>query len=124
MKSDIRPTIDVEGCLASAGLARTILTCREGDVICSQGDEADSLMYVLTGLVKLSVSRRREAVIGFFGPGDFFGDECLAGHTLRMRHATAMTPCTVLVIGKAAMVGLLRTDPATGGPFHGAPALP
>lgn len=117
MKSDIRPTIAVEECLASAGLARTILTCREGDVICSQGEEADSLMYVLTGLVKVSVSRRREAVIGFFGPGDFFGDECLAGHTLRMRHATAMTPCTVQVIGKAAMAEALRTDPALAARF-------
>lgn len=117
MKSDIRPTIDVEECLASAGLARTILTCREGDVICSQGDEADSLMYILSGLVKLSVSRRREAVIGFFRSGDFFGDECLAGHTLRMRRATAMTPCTVLVIGKAAMLEVLRTDPLLAGRF-------
>jgi len=117
MRSDIRPTIAVEECLASAGLTRTILTCREGDVICSQGDEADSLMYVLTGLVKVSVTRRREAVVGFFGSGDFFGDECLAGHTLRMRHATAMTPCTVLVIGKAAMVELLRTDPALAARF-------
>ena len=117
MKSDIRPTIAVAECLASAGLARTILTCREGDVICSQGEEADSLMYVLTGLVKVSVSRRREAVIGFFGPGDFFGDECLAGHTLRTRHAAAMTPCTVLVIGKAAMAEVLRTNPALAARF-------
>jgi CRP/FNR family cyclic AMP-dependent transcriptional regulator len=117
MKTDIKPTIDVEACLASAGLARTILACREGDVICSQGDEADSLMYVLTGLVKLSVSRRREAVVGFLGSGEFFGEECLAGHAIRKRHATAMTQSTVLVIGKAAMMGLLRTDLALADRF-------
>ena len=86
------------------------MDCRRGEVIFSQGDAADSVMYVLTGIVKLSVSGRREAVVGVFGSGEFFGEECLAGHSVRNRHATAMTRSTVLVIGKAAMVRLLRTE--------------
>jgi CRP/FNR family cyclic AMP-dependent transcriptional regulator len=101
----------VEGRLAAAGLARTTVDCRGGEVIYSQGDDADSVMYVLEGLVKLSVSGRREAVVGVLESGDFFGEECLVGHSIRKRQATAMTRSTVLVIGKAAMAQLLRTDP-------------
>ena len=43
------------------------------------------LMYVLKGLVKLSVSGRIEAVVGVLGSGNFFGEECLAGHAIRKR---------------------------------------
>lgn len=117
MTATLRQTIDVEACLASAGRARTIVDCPEGEVIFSQGDDADSLMYVLKGLVKLSVSGRIEAVVGVLGSGNFFGEECLAGHAIRKRNAIAMTRSTVLVIGKAAMVGLLRTKPVLADHF-------
>ena len=99
----------VEGCFGSAGL-RTTVHCRRGEVIFSQGDDADSMMYLLKGIVKLSVSGRREAVVGLVRSGDFFGEECLAGHSIRKRKATAITRCTVLVVGKAAMLRLLRTE--------------
>ena len=117
MKADMRHTLNVEKCLASAGRARTVLDCRGGEVIFSQGDAADSIMYLLQGIVKLSVSGRREAVVGVLGSGNFFGEECLAGQSIRKRNATAMTRSTVLVIGKAAMMGLLRTKPALADRF-------
>jgi CRP/FNR family cyclic AMP-dependent transcriptional regulator len=103
-----RRTITIERYLASAAQTRTI---GETEVIFSAGEAADSLMYVLKGLVKLSVSGRREAVVAILRPGDFFGEECLAGGPIRTRKATAMTRSTVLVVGKAAMVRLLRTEP-------------
>jgi CRP/FNR family cyclic AMP-dependent transcriptional regulator len=99
----------VERCFESAGL-RTVVHCRSGEVIFSQGDDADSMMYLLKGTVKLSVSGRREAIVGIVRSGDFFGEECLAGHSIRKRKATAMTRCTVLVVGRAAMLRLLRTE--------------
>jgi CRP/FNR family cyclic AMP-dependent transcriptional regulator len=110
------PASTVEGCFASAGLARTV-DCRRGEVIFSQGDDADSIMYVLNGIVRLSVCGPREAVVGVLGSGEFFGEECLAGHSIRKRNATAMTRSTVLVIGKAAMVRLLRTEPVIADRF-------
>jgi CRP/FNR family cyclic AMP-dependent transcriptional regulator len=111
LKTKIRDTITVAGCFAAAGLAGTIVDCRRGTVVFSQGDQANSIMYVLKGVITLSVSGRREAVVGILGSGDFFGEECLAGHTTRKRSATAMTQSRVLVIDKAAMVRLLRTEP-------------
>jgi len=110
MKAEIGHTITVEECLASAGLPRTIVDCHRGEIIFSQGDNADSVMYVMEGLIKLSVSGRREAVVSVLGSGDFLGEECLAGHSIRRRNATAVMRSTLLVIGKAAMVRLLRTE--------------
>ena len=107
----------VEECFASAGLAATTVDCRRGQVIFSQGDTADSIMYVRKGIVKLSVSGYREAVVGVLESGQFFGEECLAGHSIRKRNATAMTRSTVLVIGKAAMVRLLCTAPVLADRF-------
>jgi CRP/FNR family cyclic AMP-dependent transcriptional regulator len=107
----------LDGCFASAGPARTTVDYRRGEVIFSQGDAADSIMYVLKGIVKLSVSGHREAVVGVLESGEFFGEECLAGHSIRKRNATAMTRSTVLVIGKAAMVRLLRTEPVLADRF-------
>jgi CRP/FNR family cyclic AMP-dependent transcriptional regulator len=122
VNGEIGPDIEVggrrfEACFTSEGPARTIVRCRKGEVIYSQGDNADSIMYVLKGNVKLSVSGRREAILGLFGSGEFFGEECLAGHSIRTRKATATTPSTILVVGKAAMVGLLRTEPALADRF-------
>jgi len=104
-------------CFASAGLTRTIVHCRTGEVIFSQGDDADSVMFLLKGRVKLSVSGRREAIVGLVGPGEFFGEECLAGHSIRKRQATAITRSAVLVVGKAAMLRLLRTEPVLADRF-------
>lgn len=117
MKTNNRQTIAVEECLASAGLARTIVNCRRGEVIFRQGDHADSIMRVQNGMVKLALSGRREGIVGILGSDDFFGEECLAGHSVRTRTATALTQSTVLVIGKAALVRLLRTEPVVADRF-------
>jgi CRP/FNR family transcriptional regulator, cyclic AMP receptor protein len=101
----------VEAFFTSAAPTRTIVHCRRGEIIFSQGDDADGIVYVLKGRVKLSVPGRREVIVGLFGSGDFFGEECLDGHTTRQRQATAITRSTILVVGKASMLRLLRTEP-------------
>ena len=55
-----------------------------------------------SGGVKLSVLSKtgKEAVVAMLGPGDFFGEGCLAGQPLRMGSATAITPSAILLIGK------------------------
>src|SRR5204863_5730790 len=51
------------------------------------------------------------------GPGDFFGEGCLAGQALRMGSATAITPSTILLVGKEKMVGLLHKQHAMSDRF-------
>jgi CRP/FNR family cyclic AMP-dependent transcriptional regulator len=112
-----RLRFNLEAFLASERAPRTILKFAEGAIIFSQGDDADRIMYLLNGIVKLSVSDHAEAVVGVLRAGDFFGEECLAGQPIRRRNAIAMTRSTVLVIGRAVMVRLLRTEPALADRF-------
>jgi CRP/FNR family transcriptional regulator, cyclic AMP receptor protein len=67
-------------------------------------------MYLQEGGVKLSVVNAvgKEAVVAILGPGDFFGEGSLAGQSIRMGTATAVTPSTVLVIEKREMLKVLH----------------
>ena len=78
-----------------------------------QGDPAHDVFYIQSGRIKLSVLSRtgKEAVVAILGPGDFFGEGCLAAQPRRIATAAAMTASTVLVIEKPQMVELLRTQP-------------
>jgi CRP-like cAMP-binding protein len=104
-------TVDVRAFLDSAGVTKNVKEFHKTETIFSQGDAAKSVMYVQEGGVKLSVVNEggKEAVVAILGPGDFFGEGCLAGQSVRMGRATAVAPSTVLVIDKKAMMlGLHR----------------
>jgi CRP/FNR family transcriptional regulator, cyclic AMP receptor protein len=104
------PAFDAEAFLNSAGVAKTIVEYARGDLVFAQGDASRHVMYIQSGGVKLSVLSKtgREAVVAMLGPGDFFGEGCLASQSVRMGSATAMTPSTILRVGKATMSRLLR----------------
>ena len=99
--------------LDSAGVRRRIVEFPLRAKVFSQGDPADEVLYVQTGAVRLSVLSKtgREAVIALLGPGDFFGEGCLAGQQQRMGTATAVAASTILTIEKAEMVRLLHGQP-------------
>jgi CRP-like cAMP-binding protein len=107
--------------LDSAGVERTIKEFRRAEVVYSQGDAAKSVMYLQEGGVKLSVLSEagKEAVVAILGPGDFFGEGCMAGQPVRMGTATAVGPSTVLVIDKAAMFKVLHEQHALSDRFIG-----
>lgn len=96
--------------LDSTGLARPIVKFQPGEVVFAQGDKADSVLYLQSGTVKLSVVSKtgKEAVVAMLGPKDFFGEGCLAGQTLRISSATAVAPSAVLVIPKKQMAKVLH----------------
>ena len=108
------PAFDLHAFLDSAGIARKISKYRRSAVIFSQGDPATDVFYIQEGSVKLSVLSRtgKEAVVGMLGPGDFFGEGCLAGQPRRMATASAMSPSAVLVIEKPQMLEMLHTQPS------------
>jgi CRP-like cAMP-binding protein len=98
--------------LESTGVARTIVEYRRSQKIYTQGDTASSVMYIQKGGIKLSVVSEtgKEAVVALLGPGDFFGEGCLAGVPFRMGLATAITPSTVLVIERKEMIRVLHEE--------------
>jgi CRP/FNR family transcriptional regulator, cyclic AMP receptor protein len=105
---------DLEAYLESTGGKRRIVQYRRGAVIFSQGDPGNDVRYIQKGAVKLSVLSHigKEAVVAMLAPGDFFGEGCLAGQTLRIGTATAVAASSVLIIEKEAMVRLLHEEPA------------
>ena len=119
MKRTPKPSFDAESFLRSAGAGKTILTYQPTDVIFSQGDASDSVLYIQEGAVKLSVQSHggKEAVVAMLGPGDFFGERALAGHPVRLEAATAMSATTVLSIPKRQMIRLLHDQHALSDRF-------
>jgi CRP/FNR family cyclic AMP-dependent transcriptional regulator len=105
---------DAQAFLDSAGVSRKIVQYRRSQKIYSQGDPASSVMYIQDGGVKLTVVNEvgKEAVVGILGPGDFFGEGCLAGQSICMGTAAAITPTSILVIEKNEMMHVLHTEHA------------
>jgi CRP-like cAMP-binding protein len=105
--------------LESSGIARRIVDYERADAVFTQGDPCDHVMYIQKGAVKLSVLSKagREAVVAMLGPGEFFGEGCLAGQPVRMGTATATTNSTILLIDKNQMVRLLHKQHALSDRF-------
>ena len=100
--------------LATIGEGRKNLAVLKKQGIYAQGDAADAVFYIQKGKVKLTVVSKvgREATIGILGEKNFFGEGSLAGQTLRMGSASAMTDCEVLRIDKKAMMAALHREHA------------
>ena len=105
--------------LESAGIAKKVLPYRRGESIFTQGDLCEHVWYIQSGGIKLSVLSKtgKEAVVAMLGPGDFFGEGCLAGQELRMGSATAVTPSTILRIDKSHMAQQLHKQHAMSDRF-------
>jgi CRP/FNR family cyclic AMP-dependent transcriptional regulator len=105
-------TFNAQAFLDSTGVARKAAEFPKKTAIFAQGDAAKHVMYIQQGGVKLSVVNEsgKEAVVAVLRPGDFFGEGCLAGQTLRMGSATSTAQTTVLVIDKDEMIRVLHEE--------------
>src|SRR3984893_187165 len=100
--------------LATIGDGRRNWSFAKNEVIFIKGDLADSVFYIQQGKVKLTVvsPSGREATLGLLDSQNFFGEGSLAGQSLRMGSASAMTDCEVQRIDKRAMIEALHREPA------------
>jgi len=105
--------------LATIGEGRTLLSVLNKQRIFMQGDRADSIFYVQRGKVRLTVLSRggKEATIAIVSERNFFGEGTLAGQSLRMGSAIAMTDCEILRVEKKAMVEALHREHALSDMF-------
>ena len=94
------------------GEGKTIVEFRKDQVVFAQGDVADTVFYIQKGRVKVVVisEQGKEAVVGILGPGQFFGEGCMNGHSLRIATTTAMEECLVTAITKSAMLAALHAS--------------
>ena len=104
------PVFSLQEFLESAGIAKKVLPYGRDEPIFTQGDACEHVWYIQSGGIKLSVLSKtgKEAVVAMLGPGDFFGEGCLAGQEVRMGSATAVTPSAILRIDKGHMAQLLH----------------
>src|ERR1700726_1356086 len=99
--------------LANVGAGKTIIEIKKNQNVFEQGDVADTVYYLQTGKIKLTVLSKhdKEAVVGILVPGQFFGEGCMNGHSLRIATTTAMEECLVTAITKTAMLATLHSEP-------------
>src|SRR5450432_4461060 len=71
-----------------------------------QGEAADSVHFIQEGRIKATVTSEhgKEAVVGIFGKGQFFGEGCLTDQSLRTATMSALGDCQISSIAKAAMI--------------------
>jgi len=112
MKSNSDSDFNLQLYLESVGASRRTEWFRKKQVIFSQGDAADSVLYIQKGSVRFTVVNEsgREAVVAIFGPGDFLGEGGIAGQKVRMGIASAIEQTTVLVIGNDEMIRVLHAE--------------
>jgi CRP/FNR family transcriptional regulator, cyclic AMP receptor protein len=103
---------DWNALLAGIPRGKTVLECGGGHTIFMQGAPADSLFFLLRGKVQLAVASRegKEAIVATLAPGEFFGEGCLGGQTLRMATAVSVGDSTLAVVDKPVMARLLHEE--------------
>lgn len=99
--------------LAKVGTGKTISVYRKDQIIFSQGEVADTIFYLQKGGVKIVVlsDQGKEAVVGILEPGQFFGEGCMNGHSLRIATSTATEESLITSISKSAMIAVLHDEP-------------
>jgi CRP/FNR family transcriptional regulator, cyclic AMP receptor protein len=114
IKPELADDFDPRRFLAQVGRGRSVAKILPNNRIFAQGDPANAVFYIQAGQVKLTVVSRhgKEAVIAILGAGDFFGEGCLAGQQIRMASAAAMSECSIVRLEKAALMRVLRQEPA------------
>jgi CRP-like cAMP-binding protein len=92
------------------GSAVTLQDYRDKEIVFSQGEAADAVFYVESGIVKLTVAciRQKKAVIAFLRKGSFFGEGCLAGQSRRICTAKSIGPSTIVRLKMGSAVRSIR----------------
>lgn len=99
--------------LATVDGGRTLTHYRMDEVVFAQGDPADAVFYIRKGKIKLVVvsEQGRQAVVAILGPGEFFGEGCLNGQSVRLATARTLTESELLRVQKEEMLRVLRQEP-------------
>lgn len=107
------PPVDWERILARVPSGKTVLEYSANRKVFTQGQAADSMFFLISGKVRLSVkSDDKEATIATLGSGEFFGEGCLASQPVRMATAITGGDCTLIKVDKPTMARMLHEEQA------------
>jgi CRP-like cAMP-binding protein len=112
MAPKAKRTFDAKTLLAMVGSGSATRTYQKRQPIFSQGDRADAVFFLQRGQVKLTVvsHQGKQAVVALLAPGDFFGEGCLAGQSLRMATATTLIESSIVRLPKETMIRALHRN--------------
>ena len=85
-----------------------------GRTLVTQGDVTDAAFGIVSGRLRVSLSRAdgSEATLTLLGPGELVGELGLFQDGSRSAHVTALEDACVLTIGKSALLAALKRSPA------------
>jgi CRP/FNR family transcriptional regulator, cyclic AMP receptor protein len=114
MKRKQKLPFDPKVFLSKVNGGRTISSYQKNQNVYAQGDPADTVFYIQSGKAKKIVvsEQGKEAVVALFGAGDFFGEGCLRGETLRLASVSAMTECVIVRMPKENIIRVIHEEPA------------
>ena len=89
-------------------------TLKRGATIVSKGDPGNSLIAVISGTVKISVSSPdgRSAILNLIGPGEIFGEVAVLDGQARTADAIANSNCEIYVIDRREFLPFVKSQPA------------
>lgn len=104
---------DPEVFLGKIGAGITLEKFQKSQLIFVQGELADTVGYIRKGRVKATVlsDHGKEAIVGIFRRGQFFGEACLGGAKLHTATIVAMEECLITSITKQTMLSTLNSEP-------------
>src|ERR1700754_4908039 len=87
---------------------------KRGTTIFSKGDPGTSVIAVISGTVKISISSSdgRNAILNLIGPGELFGEMSVLSNHSRSADATANTNCELFVIDRREFLPFVRSQPS------------
>jgi CRP/FNR family transcriptional regulator, cyclic AMP receptor protein len=105
-------SFDVMGLLTQHNTRWTASKYNENQIVYAQGDPADSVFYIHSGKVKVTVISQlgKEAVVAIRGPDEFCGEEAMTGTLLRLATTTTMSKCEIIRLEPKTIVRLLHEN--------------
>jgi CRP/FNR family transcriptional regulator, cyclic AMP receptor protein len=107
-----RRSFDVMGLLTQHNTRWTLSKYNENQIVYAQGDPADSVFYVHTGKVKVTVTseRGKEAIVAIRGPDEFCGEGAMTGTPRRLDTTTTMSTCEIMRLESVTVARLLHEN--------------
>ena len=104
---------DPEAFLGKTGPGITLEKFQPRQQIHAQGEPADTVGYIRKGRVKATTfsNRGKEAIVGIFQKGQFFGETCLGMAAVRTSNIVALEECLITSITKEAMLSTFNCEP-------------
>ena len=85
---------------------------RAGEIVFSEGDDADHLYLIESGRVSISIQRfNSREELSLLGPGECFGEMAVLGNDKRSATVEAVADSRLLCVDKAAFLALLAGEP-------------